>query len=375
MDTKPKAIDTASKSRCFSRDRVKNNPLELGSNSSDSSASSHMPLVTPRPFKKIKISEEDNAAAAAAASFAISSSKSKEDSLDVSSSSELMTPRAFSPPSTSPLTTYATKKKVPVPAIPALPSELINEIGGKLYPDLKHSFLIALTHHARKARHAAYERGTFDSALRSIIVISLHLRPLRSPEAARRIKGVGGNLYDLLKESTSGPDAKAPFVPRQNKYSCVAAAALVALLELEETNESKMGQSNSLFPMEDLIAKTNQLLDPRAKATLNETVDKYLDPNTLDPNWGQIKKLCSANSNADMCGPFLKERKKKHACASGVVFELLDAGRDMAIKLRELARAPPVEPGPLRQLPHDNVDEEFGNGACFIYVLHCFDLY
>ena len=366
LDTKPKALHTGSKFR-FSRDREGNNQLELGSNS-DSSASSDMPLFTPRPLKKTKIPDAANAAAVAAASLAISSSKSKESIHEDSSSPELMTPRAFSPPSTSPLTTYAAKKKVPVPAIPALPSEVINEIGGKLYPDLKHSFLIALAHHARKARHAAFERGTFDSCLRSIIAICMHLRPLRSPEAARRIKGVGGNLYDLLKDSISGPAAKAPFVPRQNKYSCVAAAALVALLELEEDNESKEGQC---FPMEDLIAKTNELLDPRAKANLNETVDKYLDANTLDPNWGQVKKLCSTNSNADMCGPFFKERKKKHTCSSGVVFELLNTGRDIAIKLRELARAPPVEPGPLRQLPYDNVDEEFGNGMSFI--LQCLD--
>ena len=314
-------------------------------------------MFTPKPFKKKKTKDTASSAAAAAASFALSASKSGEDLDSTSSSPELMTPRAFSPPSTSPLTTFAVKKKVPIPAIPAMPPELINEIGGKLYPDLKHSFLIALAHHARKARHASYERGTFDSALRSIIVLCLHLRPLRSPEATRRIKGVGGSLYELLKETTSGPNAKPPFVPRQNKYSCVAAAALVALLELEEANKSP----GACFPMEDLISKINQLLDSRAKATLNQTVEKLLDPNTLDPNWGQVKKLCSTNSNADLGGPFMKERKKKQACASGVVFELLDIGRVMAVKLRDLAKGPPVEPGPLRQLPNDTVDEEFGS--------------
>ena len=33
----------------------------------------------------------------------------------------------------------------------------------------------------------------------------------------------------------------------------------------------------------------------------------------------------------------------------------------MARQLRELARGGPAEPGPLRQLPDDTVDEEFGN--------------
>jgi len=367
FDTKPKAAGNSKptiKQSCNGRssftlrDRIDKDHIELGSDN-DSSDSSHMPMFTPKSFKKTNSTDAaSTAAAAAAASFALSASKSGENLDADQSSPELMTPRAFSPPSNSPLTTFAVKKKVPVPAIPAMPPELIREIGGKLYPDLKHSFLIALAHHARKARHASYERGTFDSALRSIIVICMHLRPLRSAEATRRIKGVGGSLYELLKDTTAGPDAKAPFVPRQNKYSCVAAAALVALLELEEENDSVAGQ---YFPMEVLIRKTNQLLDSRAKATLDQTVEKYLDPNTLDPNWGQVKKLCSTNSNADLGGPFIKERKKKQACTSGVVFELLDIGREMASKLRDLAKAPPVEPGPLRQLPSDSVDEEFGN--------------
>ena len=101
----------------------------------------------------------------------------------------------------------------------------------------------------------------------------------------------------------------------------------------------------------------------RAKTSLNQTVEKYLDPNTLDPGWGQVKKLCSTNAASELGGPFMKERKKKHACDSGVVYQLLDSGREMALKLRQLAEAGPVEPGPLRQLPSDTVDEEFGNGA------------
>ena len=256
---------------------------------------------------------------------------------------------------------------------PSTANRTDNEIGEKLYPDLRHSFLITLASQARKLRHALYERVKFDSALKSLIVISLHMRPLRSAEAARRIKGVGGVFYDILKESTSGPDAKAPFVPRQNKHSCVAAAALVALLELEEECKS-VGSAPGCFPMEDVISKVNELLDSRAKAKLDQTVEKYLDPNTLDPGWGQVKKLCSTNAAAELGGPFMKERKKKHACDSGVVFELLSSGREMAMKLRELAKAPPVEPGPLRQLPSDTVDEEFGNGASnethFFSLLH-----
>ena len=187
---------------------------------------------------------------------------------------------------------------------------------------------------------------------------SLHLRPLRSAEAARRLKGVGSNFYDLLKESVSGGKGSKPFSPAVGKYSCVAAAALVALLELEEAHGSVASSSGQSFPMEDLIQKLNGLVDTRSNAILNQTAEKYLDPDNLDPGWGQIKKL--ASSNADSGCPFIKERKKKDACSSGRLYELLDNGRELAQKLRSMARLGPAVPGPLRQYPDDTVEEEFG---------------
>lgn len=164
----------------------------------------------------------------------------------------------------------------------------------------------------------------------------------------------------MLKESSTGGKGSKPFSPATGKYSCVAAAALVALLELEEANASVASANGQSFQMEDLIRKLNELLDARANASLNQTVEKYLDPNNLDPGWGQVKKLASTNAVADLGGPFIKERKKKDASASGRIYELLDSGRDMARKLRSLARVGPAEPGPLRQFPDDTVDEEFG---------------
>ena len=194
--------------------------------------------------------------------------------------------------------------------------------------------------------------------------LSLQLRPLRSAEATRRVKGVGGTFYDLLKESVAGAKGRKPFAPAKGRHSGVAAAALVALLQLEEEASAPVAAAaaaNRAFPMEDLLRAINALLDPRANAALNQPAARYLDADNLDPGWGQVKKLASAHAAADLGGPFLKERKRKDACHSGVVYELLDAGRDLARKLRELARAGPAEAGPLRQLPDETVDEEFGN--------------
>ena len=238
-------------------------------------------------------------------------------------------------------------------------ASLVKEIGGKLYPDLRHNFIIALTSHAKKLRNNSYQRASFDSALRSIVVISLHMRPLRSAEAARRLKGVGSVFYDLLKESVKGSKGKGITITT-GKFSCVATAALVALLELEEANSSVASANGSSYPMEDVIRNINTLLCSRSNAALNQSTETYLNASNLDPGYGQLKKLASTNATVEYGGPFIKERKKKNACPSGVVFELLDSGRELAKKLRTEARNP-IEPGPLRQLPNDTVEEQYGN--------------
>ena len=315
-------------------------------------------LFTPRPFKK-KIEKKKQPAAATYKSEQQQTATTKSvETNSGSTSSKLLTPRAFSPATTTP-TQGAYKRKVSVPTLPAISNDVIKEIGGKLYPDLRHNFILALTSHARRLRMNAYQRASFDSALRSVVVIGLHMRPLRSAEAARRLKGVGSSFYDILKDSVAGPKGKKGFAPALGKYSCVATAALVALLELEEANSGQASANGNSFPMETLLTKINQLLDTRANAALNQSAEKYLDANNLDPGWGQLKKLAT-NATSDLGGPFIKERKKKDACASGRIYELLDNGRDLARRLRVLARTA-CEPGPLRQLPDETIDEEFGS--------------
>ncbi|KAL3822257.1 hypothetical protein ACHAXA_005890 [Cyclostephanos tholiformis] len=352
---KEKRVNAATRTRSKLKSSMNDDLKVLDDGSDGSISNSSAELFTHRPFK-------NNSSKPMALNIEQTATKSMETQCPTSysSSSKLSTPRAFSPATTSPTLGAYTKRKVPTPAIPAMSPSLVKELGGKLYPDLRHNFLLILTSHARRLRNNSYQRGSFDASLRSIVVIGLHTRPIRSAEAARRIKGVGSNFYDLLKECSTGGKGNKPFAPAIGKYSCVAAAALVALLELEEANASVASANGLSFPLEDLIRKINELLDARANASLNQTAEKYLDPNNLDPGWGQIKKLASANSIADLGGPFIKERKKKDASASGRIYELLENGRHVARKLRSSARAGPAELGPLRQFPDDTVDEEFG---------------
>jgi hypothetical protein len=127
--------------------------LDDGSDSSSSKSSAE--LFTPRPFEK-------NATKPAMQNQCPNSSFS---------SSKLSTPCAFSPAATSPTLGAYAKRKVPTPAIPAMSASLVKELGGKMYPDLRHNFLVALASHARRSRNNSYQRATFDSSLRSIVVI------------------------------------------------------------------------------------------------------------------------------------------------------------------------------------------------------------
>ena len=74
----------------------------------------------------------------------------------------------------------------------------------------------------------------------------------------------------------------------------------------------------------------------------------------------QVKKLMFNRVSAGL-EAMIKERRKKDACQSGIVFELMEHGRKTAIELKHTLGANPVEAGPLRQLASDTVDEDFGN--------------
>ena len=62
----------------------------------------------------------------------------------------------------------------------------------------------------------------------------------------------------------------------------------------------------------------------------------------------------------------LKERERKSACASGLVYELLEEGGKEAVILKNRLAQGPVPQGHLRQLASATVDEEFGNITVFM---------
>ena len=73
----------------------------------------------------------------------------------------------------------------------------------------------------------------------------------------------------------------------------------------------------------------------------------------------QVQKLCNENVRADR-QPLIKQRSRKNMSRSGIIFELLEEGKNTAMKLKSSMFTVPTH-GPFRQLASDNVDEMYGN--------------
>ena len=248
------------------------------------------------------------------------------------------------------------RRRVPVP--PLCPA-LLNELGGRLYPDLRHTFIRYLTSHARTVRQASYQRASFDAAVRAATALALRRDPIRSAESMRRLRGVGGDLASVLKEAAAakGGGRDISYVPARGRFSAVAPAALVAMVEFERDNPEQ-----PLCSMEELVQRINAFIDIKAGVMLNQEISYYLNKDTMDPGWSQVKKLCASNVNACIV-PLLKERRKKYMCDSGIVYELLDEGRILAKRLWDALQngTSTTYMGPLRQLAAESVDQDYGN--------------
>ena len=169
-------------------------------------------------------------------------------------------------------------KLVSTPTIP-----IINQIGGKLYPDLRDQFILALIQHARDTRMAVYNKGVFDACIRAITILALYPFPIRTAEVASNIKGIGKELLEVLKQSRKECKRK-PFYPPEGKFSSVTAAALVSLLNYKE-----MEGSGEFCPVEELVTRINTLVhNPRSGVLLQKEPAFYIKKETIDPGWQQV---------------------------------------------------------------------------------------
>lgn len=237
------------------------------------------------------------------------------------------------------------RRMVPVPSVPRID---VNQIAGKLYPDLRNHFIRVLIVHAKDMRRDYYNRGKLDASIRAIVALAQYCYPIRSPEAAAHYApGVGDTLYKIFKDAPKVGKNNHPYNPPKGLYSSAAAGALVALLDHESSGEEQCTMERLLQRVNSNTHNTSSKGGP----LFDQEYDYYLKKDNQDISWMQIKKLCSG---------LIRERKKKNASPSGVIYELSEEGRQVAIEI-QLRGGGPFPPGPLRQLAAEFVDEDFGN--------------
>jgi len=178
----------------------------------------------------------------------------------------------------------SSQRKVPTPAIP-----VANEIGGKLYPDLRNHFIKALISHAKMARRAVHTKKALDGSIRAINGLALYPYPIRSAEAASCIDGIGTELISVLKESQNAIKKDAPpYNPPNGRFSSAAAAALVVLLD----HENGASGEERFCSMENLIEKVNEIAHCTSGGRLfNRDIEYYLDKKTADPGLMQVSSV------------------------------------------------------------------------------------
>ena len=176
-------------------------------------------------------------------------------------------------------------EKIPTPQLPTL-----YQVGGKLYPELRHQFIQALYSHALRNRHAAHQRCTFEATIRAIIILSIRETPIRTPYVLGRMRGIGSELLKVVQEAEKQGRKGTPYIPPRGKFSSVAPAALVALLENEKELEQQGIDKNDRHccSAENLLKKIQPLVDFRKRRGFCQPISYYLDKDTLDPDWAQV---------------------------------------------------------------------------------------
>lgn len=283
------------------------------------------------------------------------------DSIDMSTSTttiefdgiDLMSPTASAGrPSIETVATNASntnrKIKVPTPAIP-----VANEIGGKLYPDLRNHFISTLLRFAKMTRTVLHQRSQMEHAIRAIIDLAFYPFPIRTVEGVQAIKsgsmGKNGPLLGVLKEDAPKKKKDTVYNPPRGKYVCAASCVIAVMFDFEA---GKQGDERCIT-MEELIENINHKTHFSNGGKMNKGVDYYLDKKNMDPGWLQVRKLASLG--------YIKQRSRKKACASGIVFELEEKGRNIARIVKGKMRQGLCPVGPMRQLASFTVPEEFGN--------------
>ncbi|KAK3278732.1 hypothetical protein CYMTET_13346 [Cymbomonas tetramitiformis] len=203
------------------------------------------------------------------------------------------------------------------------------------HEDLRHKYSRGLSTIAQRFTLHHFDRPKFDACVRACVNISLHPEPLRTRDRTLRVvHSVGDRTAEYLSEIHSDRTIKSS-PPEEGVHSSAAPAILVALLRFVEGREAERDKKDALLcPLGELLQRAQAICEQKFLP-----FDDILN-GCLCASWQQITTLQS--------GGYIKERKRKtlkppyQACRSGIVFELLDRGRQTA---RRLCASTTADPG------------------------------
>ena len=201
-------------------------------------------------------------------------------------------------------------------------------------PDCRIGYIRSLWRHARSA-DAAYKEKHWQHLCAAIARLAVEERHVPDRHMVRDcINGIGGATLSLLEQAEA--DGLQLRAPPQGRYASAAAAMLVALYEHAEAAPPSPGPIKC--PKTELLRRAMALSEqPFCPA------ERHLKPPDGAAG-GRVRCAAFQQMATLQTLLYVKERQDKRACETGVVYELLEAGREAAATLRSAGEARPAAP-------------------------------
>ena len=184
---------------------------------------------------------------------------------------------------------------------------------------------------AKEAAHSRlqYQEKHWKFCCTWIAQLGIEEGPLASRHAVQQLPQVGDECIKLLKQAEDEKDLN--ITPPKRGFCSAAAAMLVALLEHEEAAARQGKPPPSLCPKGTLIEQAGKLMSTCSMQTF-----KSLQAHLMASDAAGGAHCASLSQMRYLTNQGLvKERARKGACPSGVVYELREPGRRRALALRK----------------------------------------
>ena len=180
---------------------------------------------------------------------------------------------------------------------------------------------------------AQYQEKHWQFCCKWIAQIGIAEVTLPSRHAVQQLTGLGDGCIKLLKQAED--EKGLNIAPPKRGYCSAAAAMLVALLEHEEAAARQGKPSPGRCPKGALIEQAGKLMSSCSMQTFKSLQTHLM---ASDAAGGARCASLQQMQYLKLQG-LVKQRAKKGACPSGVVYELTERGRLRALSLRKHGEA------------------------------------